>query len=193
MNHNISVRAATLQDADELLAIYAPYVTDTAITFEYETPSPEEFTERIRKILSRYPYLVAEKDDEILGYAYASAFHSRAAYDWCIETTVYVKQGKKHMGIGRMLYDTLEMLLKAQGVLNLNACIAYCDQEDEHLTNDSTLFHEKLGYRLVGKFTNCGYKFNRWYHMIWMEKLIGEHLEKQPPLKTFDEVRYLLD
>lgn len=184
----IKIRAAAVQDAEKILKIYAPYIEKTAITFEYEVPSVEEFAERIRKTLQRYPYLVAEADGEIVGYAYAGAFHERAAYDWAVETAIYVDMDKKKMGIGGRLYDALELVLKEQGILNLNACIAYPAEEDAYLTKGSVAFHEKRGYRMVGRFYQCGYKFNRWYDMVWMEKHIGEHKEIQAPVKRFEEV-----
>ena len=96
------------------------------------------------------------------------------------------------MGIGRKLYDCLEKLLKEQGILNLNACIAYPRSEDEYLTKNSVEFHTHLGYRLVGEFYQCGYKFNRWYNMVWMEKQIGEHVSNQPAVKSFEDIRDLI-
>ena len=122
---NIHIRTASPDDAAALLAIYAPYVQETAITFEYEVPSTEEFTRRITHTLEKYPYLVAEKDHTILGYAYAGPFHERAAYDWAVETSIYVDQNLKHSGIGGFLHDALENALKKQGILNMNACIAW--------------------------------------------------------------------
>lgn len=175
MEYNITIRPAQLADTEKLLEIYAPYVTDTAITFEYDVPSIEEFENRIREVQKKYPYLVAEMDGEILGYAYASAFHPRAAYGWCVETSIYIKMDKRGMGLGRKLYKELEARLKEMGLLNLYACIGYAEVEDEYLTNASVAFHEKMGYKLNGHFTKCGYKFGRWYDMVWMEKMIGEH------------------
>lgn len=183
------VRVATVQDAQALLAIYAPYVKQTAITFEYEVPSADEFASRIARVLQRYPYLVAERGGEILGYAYVGAFNERAAYDWAVETSIYVKMAQKRQGLGKTLYHLLEEILKAQGILNLNACIAYTETPDTYLTNDSVAFHERLGYRLVGQFHQCGHKFNRWYDMVWMEKHIGAHQASQPAVKTFDAIR----
>lgn len=187
--HRIGIRIATEADAEKILAIYAPYIEHTAITFEYEVPSVEEFRGRIRNTLKRYPYLVAEMDGEICGYAYVSPFHERAAYDWAVETSIYVDQSKKGMGIGKKLYETLEMILKKQNILNLNACIACTDKEDEYLTNASVHYHEHLGYRLVGEFRQCGYKFHRWYNMVWMEKHIGEHITDQPEVRRFSEIK----
>lgn len=187
------IRVATPQDAGALLAIYAPYVTDTAITFEYEVPSLTEFRERIRHTLERYPYLVMEQDGEILGYAYAGPFKERAAYDWAVETTIYVKQGMKKQGIGRKLYQALEDILIRQNILNLNACIGYPTVEDEYLTRNSMEFHQHLGYRLVGQFYQCGYKFGRWYDMVWMEKLVGEHGVEPVRVKPFPELQQELE
>ena len=185
MNTNtfITIRTATLSDAQALLNIYAPYVKHTAITFEYDVPSVEEFAFRIKNTLQKYPYLVAEKNGRLLGYAYASPFHERPAYDWAVETSIYVDQNIKHQGIGRRLHDTLEDALRSQGILNMNACIAYPPEEDEYLDRNSVEFHTHMGYRLVGEFYKCGYKFHRWYNMVWMEKLIGNHLSDQKPPK----------
>ena len=107
---NTQIRQATIKDAKELLAIYAPYVLETAITFEYEVPALEEFANRIEKITEKYPYLVAEVDGEIVGYAYASTFKDRAAYDWCVETSIYLAKDMGGKGIGKLLYKPWKML-----------------------------------------------------------------------------------
>lgn len=185
----IKIRTAAVQDAADLLMIYAPYVEHTAITFEYEVPEEKEFAERIRETLLRYPYIVAECAGKIAGYGYVSRFHDREAYDWTVETSVYVAADFRGSGIGSALYKKLEEILSAMNIVNLEACIAYTETEDETLTNDSMRFHEAMGYRLVGRFSRCGYKFERWYDMIWMEKNIGEHDVPMPKALRFDEVR----
>ncbi len=168
-NHiSLKIRTAQADDAKALLEIYRPYVLKTAITFEYEVPSVSEFEERIKKISSRYPYLVAEESGKIIGYAYASSFKERAAYDWTAETSIYMDETKKSLGTGTALYKSLEERMKLQNVTNLCACIAYPNPQ-------SISFHEKFGYKTVAHFHQCGYKFNTWYDMIWMEKFIGEH------------------
>lgn len=172
---SVIVRPAVPDDAERLVEIYAPYVEDTAITFEYEVPSVQEFERRIESTLERYPYLVAELSGQIVGYAYVGPFHDRPAYDWSVETSIYVDRNIRHMGIGGILHKALEEELKEMGFLNMNACIAYIEQADEHLDDNSVRFHEHLGYRMVGQFRKCGYKFGRWYDMVWMEKIIGEH------------------
>jgi len=172
---DIILRMATKEDAEEILEIYAPYVTDTAISFEYHVPSVKEFAERITHIMKKYPYIVAIENNRIIGYAYASAFKERAAYDWAVETTVYLRQDCRGKGVGKKLYLALEEILRKQNILNLNACIAYTSTDNVYLTNASIYFHYQLGYKKVGHFTKCGYKFETWYDMIWMEKMIGEH------------------
>lgn len=172
---DIIIEKVTTADAPELLRIYAPYVKNTAISFEYDVPSVEEFEGRIRSITRRYPYIKAITDGKIVGYAYANEFKGRSAYDWSVETTIYIDQEYKRRGIGKFLYISLENLLKAQGFLNMNACIAYVEEPNDYLTNDSTIFHTGMGFTKVAHFHNSGYKFNRWFDMIWMEKIIGEH------------------
>ena len=172
---NIVIRSASVNDAEALLKIYAYYVENTAITFEYDVPTLEEFQKRITNTLKKYPYLVVEKEGTILGYAYAGVFKDRAAYDWSAEVTIYLSRKATKCGIGRKLYEALETEMKKRGFLNLYACIGYPVEEDEYLTKNSAQFHAHLGYRFVGEFHQCGYKFGRWYNMIWMEKLIGEH------------------
>lgn len=189
MDLKIRIRPAKPEDAEKLLAIYAPYVEQTAITFEYEVPTVEEFRERIHNTLKKYPYLVAEQGGESVGYAYVGPFHDRPAYDWSVETSIYVDQNKKRMGIGKKLHEALEEELRNRGFLNMNACIAYPAQEDEYLTRNSLGFHTHLGFRPVGSFTRCGYKFGRWYNMVWLEKLMGEHPASPAPVRPFPEIR----
>lgn len=191
MIDDISIRFAKPEDAKELLKIYAYYVTDTAISFETEVPSEEEFKLRIEEVLKSYPFIVACKDDEILGYAYLHSFVGRKAYELSAETTIYLNPDKKKMGIGKKLYSVLEDIAKAQNITNLYSCIGYVDKEDEYLNNNSVQFHEHIGFRMVGKFENCGHKFGRWYHMVWMEKIIGEYGEIREFLK-FEETGYLI-
>jgi L-amino acid N-acyltransferase YncA len=149
------IRTVTEKDAHELLEIYRPYVEDTAITFEYDVPSVEEFSDRIRRISANYPYIAAVENGKIAGYAYAGIFKNRAAYDWSVEVTVYVKKGLHRKGIGAKLYSALEKLLAAQHITNLYACVAYPEKEDEYLTFDSVKFHEKMGYAIIGTFHRC--------------------------------------
>ena len=185
--NNMSIRTVRPEDAKNLLDIYAYYVEETAISFETEVPSVEEFKIRIEEILKSYPYIVACDNDELLGYAYLHPFVGRKAYELSAETTIYLNPVKKKMGIGKKLYSVLEDIAKAQNIINLYSCIGYVDVEDEYLNNNSAEFHEHMGYRMVGKFENCGHKFGRWYHMVWMEKIIGEHKEI-PKFISFEDI-----
>ena len=178
----IEVRDATYEDASRILEIYDYYVKNTAITFEYKTPSLEEFRVRMKSIMCKYPYLVLVQNGEIKGYAYAREFVGRAAYDWSCELTIYLDHNSQRCGLGRILYEALQHALHDMGILNLYACIGYPEQNDEYLTTNSSDFHAHLGFVKVGEFHHCGYKFGRWYHMIWMEKIIAEHLKNQPPV-----------
>lgn len=121
----LKFHVARPEDAEEILKIYAPYVTETAITFEYEVPSVEEFRARITNTLKTYPYIVAVMEECIVGYAYVGRLHDRAAYDWSVETSIYVDRTARKMGLGRKLYERLEALLRAMHIINVNACIAY--------------------------------------------------------------------
>ena len=184
----VNIRNARIADARRILAIYDFYVKNTAITFEYDTPSLDEFKERMKKTMLRYPYLVIEEDGVIQGYAYAGAFVGRAAYDWSCELTVYLDHTRQKCGMGRKIYEALEDALRKMGVLNLYACIGYPEEDDEYLTKNSADFHAHLGFTKVGEFHKCGYKFGRWYHMIWMEKLIGEHGNHQRPITNYPDL-----
>lgn len=136
-----------------------------------------------------YPYIVIVKDGRIEGYAYAGAFVGRAAYDWSCEMTVYLDHNAQKCGMGRKIYEALENTLHNMGILNLYACIGYPETNDEYLTTNSTDFHSHLGFVKVGEFHKCGYKFNRWYNMIWMEKIIGGHDSNQMPITSYSDIK----
>ena len=184
----VVIRDAKIEDAERILEIYAYYVENTAISFEYEVPGLAEFQNRMEKIMKRYPYLVLEQDGRIRGYAYAGAFVGRAAYDWSCELTIYLDPAAKKCGFGRKLYEALEEALRKMGILNLYACIGYPEAEDEYLDYNSAQFHAHLGFQKAGEFHKCGLKFGRWYHMIWMEKIIGKHVESQPKVIDWKSV-----
>lgn len=185
----IVVRNATIDDAERILEIYDYYVKNTAITFEYDTPSLQEFKERMKGTMQRYSYLVILKDGNIEGYAYAGVFVGRTAYDWSCETTIYLDHNAQKCGMGRIIYEALEKALHDMGILNLYACIGYPEHNDEYLTTNSADFHAHLDFVKVGEFHNCGYKFGRWYNMIWMEKIIGKHEAKQPSVTFYSDLR----
>ena len=173
----LDIRSATIKDAESLLDIYAHYVENTAITFEYEVPSCSEFEDRIINTLRRYPYLVLEDDDEIWGYAYAGPFITRPAADRSCEVTIYLDRDARGRGYGRALYTVLEDRLREMGITNLYALVAdplYDD--DDFLSRNSEQFHAHLGFSVVGKAHQCGFKFGHWYNLLWMEKIIGDHV-----------------
>ncbi|MBR0462506.1 MAG: N-acetyltransferase [Erysipelotrichaceae bacterium] len=171
------IREATVDDAERLLEIYSYYVLNTAISFECDVPSLEEFRQRIENTVKKYPYLVLEKDGIIRGYAYAGTFVNRTAYDRSCSLSIYLDHNERGHGYGRLLYEALEQEFKNRGYLNLYAFIGSPITEDEHLTRNSEEFHRHLGFTKAGEFHKCGYKFGRWYNMIWMEKIIGEHTD----------------
>lgn len=176
----MNIRFATPSDAATLLAIYAPYVENTAITFEYEVPTIEDFANRIEKTLEKYLYLVAEEDGLILGYAYASTYYGRAAYDWAVELSVYVSQDARGKGVGSMLYDALEEMLEQMGYIHFLACIS--------LPNEASLaLHRKRGYQQVAHFPKIGYKFNHWHDIVWLQKSLEKQAE---PLKLLTEMEW---
>lgn len=207
---NLLIRPAVVDDAEELLEIYRPYVERTAITFEYAVPAVEEFRGRIERTIRRYPYLVAMEGgaaaetrtpnpplfpgatkapkSRILGYAYTGPFKEREAYDWAVETSIYVDMNHKKSGVGRALYEALEDVSRRQHIFNLNACIGVPVSADPHLTTNSMDFHAHMGYRLAGRFHRCGYKFGTWYDMVWMEKFLGEHPEAPLPVIPWPEL-----
>ena len=185
----MEIRVASMDDAESLLKIYAPYVLHTAVSFEYDVPSVEEFQNRIRKTLAEYPYFVAVEDGQIVGYTYAGPLGSRMAYKHSAEVSIYIDKNWHGKGIGRLLYRKLEETLLRQNVFTLYACIAATDRaNDEHLTDASIRFHEKMGYRLVGRHHLCGYKFEKWYSVVWMEKAIASKSGKPGPFIPFTEI-----
>ena len=190
---DIIIRPAELLDVPAMLGIYAPYVEETAVSFEYAVPSDEEFRARVEKVQGFYPWLVAEQEGRVVGYAYASRFHPRAAYDWSVEVSIYLGRNERRRGIGRSLYEMLEKCLRAQGVLTAYSCIAHAPEPDEYLDHASIRFHERIGYRLTGTFPSCGYKFGRWYGMVWMEKRLvpadAPEALRPAPIVPFEAVR----
>ena len=175
MNPGIVIREAEEADAAALCAIYAPYVEHTAISFEYDPPSVPEFAARIRSVKEAgYPYFLAALDGKPVGYAYASRFRARKAYDPSAEASVYVDAAFRGRGIGRALYSALLERLPALGVTNLYACVTIPREEnDPYLTDASPRFHEALGFSLCGRFSACAVKFGRKYDMGFWELKLG--------------------
>jgi phosphinothricin acetyltransferase len=154
------IRLAEEGDAPQIAAIYAPVVRDTIISFEAEPPSAEEIARRVRDTLVRWPWLVCERDGEVLGYAYAGAHRSRVAYQWSVDVSVYVRDDARQRGVGRALYTSLIAALDLQGFYNAYAGIALPN-------NASVGLHEAMGFRLVGVYRGVGYKLGAWRDVGW--------------------------
>lgn len=189
MTTNLIIRPVRLDDAPALARINAPYVTDTVISFDTVVLTAEDFRMRIRQREGRLPWLVAERDGLICGYAYTSPFVGRAAYRWCEETTIYLDTSVRHAGIGGPLYRTLEEVCRLRGVITLCACIGVPHKDDDaYLTHNSADFHAHMGYRTVGTFDRCGRKFDRWYDMVWMEKHLAPHPDHPAEVRDFADL-----
>ncbi len=174
----LTIRPATVDDAVALAAIYAPYVRETTITFEYDPPSVEEFAHRILVTSQKYPYFVCCDGDVPVGYAYAHPFRERAAYDWDVEMSIYVERGHRHAGVGRMLYEAMEEALRGMGIVNCYACITSPNP-------DSVAFHTAQGYSELAVFPRTGFKFGRWLDVIWMVKQINPHRDAPKPVTAW--------
>jgi L-amino acid N-acyltransferase YncA len=165
------IRNATPEDASAILAIYEPHIRNTAITFETQTISLQNFQERIARIQSKFPWLVYEEEGKILGYAYASTYRERAAYSWDCESSVYIAEEAHRKGIASKLYTELLERLRVQGYYNVYAFITYPHESSVRL-------HKKFGFREVGIFYKTGYKLGKWWDLIVMEKALKEHEEE---------------
>lgn len=176
-----TIRLATPDDAEELLEIYAPYVRETAVTFEYEVPSVEEFGERVERTLLRYPWLVAERAGVLLGYAYAGQYRSRAAFQWDAEGSIYLLPQVQGTGLAAHLYRFLIRLVKAQGIRNFYGCITHPNPASEQ-------FHRKLGFTDLAIFPNAGYKLGQWWDVLWSYLPLDETEDPPTPFRPFGEI-----
>ena len=164
------IRDAKIEDAERLVEIYSHYVLNTAVSFEYEVPSVSEFQQRMISIMDKYPYMVAVDGDTVVGYAYLSAYSTRDAYKWTAANSIYLDKEYRRRGIGSLLYAELEKRAAKQGIVNLLAGSAFCEEEDEFLTHDSFNFHKCKGYEKVAHMKGVGRKFDRWYDLLWLQK-----------------------
>ncbi len=170
-----TIRLATERDAEQIAAIYAPNVTDTVISFESEPPGADEMRRRIQLTLERYPWLVCERQGRLLGYAYAGAHGSRAAYRWSVDVSVYVHEDARRMGVGRALYASLFAALELQGFYN-----AYAGAT---LPNPASVgLHESVGFQPVGIYRGVGYKMGAWHDVVWWHLSLRERVvDPDPP------------
>ena len=172
-----TIRIATTDDAESILKIYAPYIENTSYTFETDVPTIESFRERISSYLQDWPWLVCEIGGAIAGYDYGAKHRERVAYQWSVESSVYIHDDYQMMGVARALYTALINILKLQGFRNLYAVI--------NLPNDKSVsFHEKLGFEYFATYKSVGYKLGRWKNVGWWQLQLNEYsMEPDPPLK----------
>lgn len=175
------IRFAKEEEAAGILSVYEPYVRETAITFECETPSLDEFRERIREISRDYPYLVCLMDGRIAGYAYAHRQMERQAYQWNAELSVYIAKDCLRCGIGKALYGVLTDILRLQNVRNLYGGVTSPNANSEKL-------HESMGFKRLGVYHATGYKCGAWHDVAWFEKRIGDSAAHPAPFKSIREI-----
>ena len=162
----MGIRLAKREDLSQILAIYAPYVEETAVSFEYTVPAMEIFEKRFLACTARYPWLVWEENGEVLGYAYGSAPFERAAFSWCAESSIYLRADHRGRGIGKKLQLALEALLQMQGYQLLYALVTTDNPA-------SVAFHEALGFTRLAVFPDCGWKLGNWHGLLWLEKRLN--------------------
>lgn len=177
----IRIRLAIPADASQILEIYAPYIENTSFTFETITPSIDQFSERISSYLVNWPWLVCEIDGLVRGYAYASRYRERTAYQWCTEVSVYIDDDFQQRNIARALYLSLFEILQKQGYRNIYAVI--------NLPNDkSVAFHESLGFSWFATYEQVGYKLGKWKNVGWWRKILNDFgMDPEAPV-PFDKM-----
>ncbi len=175
------IRPARSPDASSILDIYAPYILNTTVSFETEVPTIENFSERINANLESWPLLVYESDGLIADYAYASKHRERTAYQWCVESSVYVNDRFQQKGIATKLYKTLFEILKYQGCRNVYAGITLPNERSVH-------FHEKMGFSKIADYRNIGYKFNRWNTVRWYELQLKSYSNEPAPFLKWKDI-----
>jgi phosphinothricin acetyltransferase len=183
------IRLATAADAKGILDIYAPYISNTSYTFETEIPSLESFQERIRTYTQNWPWLVCEINGVIAGYAYAAAYRERVAYQWCVESSIYIHDDFQRSRVGTALYMALFDILKTQGFRTVYAVI------NINLPNEkSVAFHEKFGFEYIATYRNVGYKLGNWKNVGWWQLVINEYdHEPAPPVKFMNSNKDMVE
>jgi L-amino acid N-acyltransferase YncA len=172
-----TIRLAEPEDAAAIAAIYAPYCETSAISFEIVAPSADEMAKRIRTVITGRPWLVLEDETGIVGYAYASPHHERAAYQWSVSTAIYVSSAHQRRGVGRALYTTLFDVLRHLGYFKATAGIA--------LPNPASVgLHETFGFRRVGVYREIGYKLGAWHDVAWFEAEVQPVTEDPAPPRS---------
>ena len=174
MNNSFEIRLVRDSDYAGMLAVYAPSVINTSITFDYEVPSLQEFTERINKISTHYPCLVCETGGVVVGYAYGSMHRFKTAYQWSTESTIYVDEKFHGLGVARVLYDALLSVLELQGFINVYAGVTLPNPKSEK-------FHLAMGFAEIAVFDKIGYKLGKWHDLKFFEMYLKEHPAQPVP------------
>ena len=179
MKHNI--RLAKISDSENILKIYEPYIKNTVISFEIEVPMIKDFSNRIEKIIDKYPFIVYEIDNSIVGYAYASQHRERVAYLYDVDVSIYLLPEYHGKNISHKLYNCLFALLSKLGYVN-----AYAAYTEPNIK--SFKFHQKFGFSIIGTHHKTGYKFGKWHDVTWLEKTINEHINKPKNVLSINEI-----
>jgi phosphinothricin acetyltransferase len=180
----ITARLAEERDAPELAAIYSPAVTERATSFEYVPPTAAEMARRLAAVAPHFPWLVAERDGAVLGYAYGGRHRDRDAYRWSCDVSAYVRDGFHRQGVGRGLYQSLFRILELQGYRRAFAGVT--------LPNPASVgLHESMGFRPIGVYEAVGSKFGRWHDVAWFGRSLAPLVPDPPPPLTMAEVRAL--
>lgn len=176
-----TIRRAKMEDAEEILRIYEPFILNTVITFEYDKVPLEVFQERMNKIMDKFPWLVCcDEDGTITGYAYCSSHRERAAYAWDCECTVYMKEEYERRGIASALYEAAFGIVREQGYYNVYALI--CTESES-----SVGFHKKFGFTDLCTYYDTAYKFGKWRHLLVMEKRLREAKGEPAPVVSLEQ------
>lgn len=177
----VTVRLASPEDTNDCKEIYAPYVRDTAVSFEKSPPSTDEFEERITSKLKSYPWLVCDYENTVIGFAYAGGHRGRDAYQWSVESSVYVNDKYQRAGVAKGLYNSLFETLRLQGFYNVFAGIT--------LPNPSSVgFHQAMGFEPVGVYRNVGYKQGKWHDVKWWHLALQPHTSDPDPPTPIGEL-----
>ncbi len=170
----VTINLITNNDIEGVLKVYAPYIEETAISFEYEVPTLEEFIGRVHAITKQYPWLVAKEHGNVIGYAYGTTHRARTAYQWSVEVAIYMAKDYRGKGIGKQLYHQLFELLKQQGYCTAFAGMTLPNEKSEAL-------HLSCGFEEIGVFKNIGYKNNQWHSVKWFQKQLGDYNKVELP------------
>lgn len=178
----MKIRIAQSSDSAQLLRIYRPFVTDNSVSFETEVPSIRDFQVRMKSYMLNYPWLVCQDNAKIIGYAYASRYRDRIAYQWSCECSVYIDRNFQRKGIAGTLYSTLFDILSFQGFVNVYAVIT-------HPNPASIKFHKTAGFKLFAIYKKVGYKFGKWHDVHWYSKEVNEHFIKPKAPRAFASIK----